>query len=644
MIDSFAQEQDNKILWLPVLIGIGIIISPAAYGKEFLILITALFIFSVFLRNRLLSYVILLIGTGVATFYLRVHMLDTKFISEPLYAYKIIAKVHEINQKGKFTQIVLKDLKHYKLTGLTKIRIRAYNVANNVKSGDIVSFSAKLNPPPNMVSPYAYNFARFAYFKGIGAVGFAVTPVTLCQSMKNNFLEKVDSLRNYIANSFIDIMGSRNGNIASALIVGKKQGIDLHIMDNIRKSGLAHLLAISGLHLTIVAFFFFVFFRKLFSLSMLLANKYNIKKWAAILGIISSAFYLIVAGMPISAQRAFIMVLITLIAILIDRNSSSIRSIAVSATIILLLEPESIFMPSFQMSFAAVIALCSFYETYKTLYIHNMFYRLTGYFSSIALSSLVASLATTPYTIYHFNYLSLGGIISNLIAIPLTTLIILPCGIISVILIPTGLAEVTGFIMSQGINIIIYLSRKIGTIHYSAIPVHIFDDISVLVITGGFLWLCLWRQRWRLIGIPIILIGIIIGVNYQTPDVWVDKKTVAVKGSDGQLYFLSKQRKNFVNNTWINQNGQRKMHFYNEHKNNDSVSINCNRDYCEYYNRGKSVLFLYSSSSVGLHDFDYILQLKDFPIRESDKLIPYKNIENGCFIWLVKDKIENLKI
>ncbi|MBQ4875093.1 MAG: ComEC/Rec2 family competence protein [Rickettsiaceae bacterium H1] len=462
-------------------------------------------------------------------------------------------------------------------------------------------------------------------------------PVKLYSKQKKSLSYKIDMLRNYVTKSFIDLTGKENGNIAAALIVGKRQGIEPKIMTSMRKAGLAHLIAISGLHLTIVTFFFFILFRKVLALSLYLATEYEIKKWAALFGISASFFYLIISGMSISAQRAFIMVTIMLIAIIIDRNASTMRSVAVAATIVLLLEPESIFKPSFQMSFAAVIGLCAFYESYRKLYVHNLFYRVCSYFSSVILSSIIASCATAPYTIYHFNYFSLGGIIANLVAIPLTTFLILPLGIITTILIPFHLAFLPSVIMSQGISLLIYTSKKVSNMPYSSFSVHTFDNLSIFIITFGFLWLCLWQQNWRFLGIPIFLSGMVIGLNYKTPDILVNEKTAAVKGSDNNLYFLSKQRKNFINKTWIAQNGQDKMYLYTEHSNSNKVGINCSKNNCKYFNKGKSVLFLFSpDSKIQINNFDYVIQLKEFPIEQTKNLISFDQVKNGYFLRIKK--------
>ncbi len=622
-IRNLEQEYDCRALWYPVLVGVGILLYYGGLSSYFLM---ALLVF--LFRSR--SCLIL---CGFLAMHLRVVTINTVMLDEPIYVHNAIATVQQINYQEKSIQLILKNIQHKKIINISKVRLKTYKLSEMIKAGDRVLFSAKLLPAPNMTSPYGYNFASFAYFEGISAIGF-VTSMKFLSASQHHFGADIDIIRNYISKSFVKMIGPKNGNIAAALIVGKRDGIESNIMSDVRKAGLAHLLAISGLHLTIIAFFFFIISRKLLALSIFIATKYNIKKCSAICGLVFGGCYLILSGMSISAQRSYIMVAIVHLAILFDRNSSTMRSISLAAFIILLLEPESLFKPSFQMSFAAVIGLCSFFEWYSVIYVNNIFYRVFDYFKAIVLSSLVAGLATTPYTIYHFNYFSLGGIISNLVAIPIATMVILPAGIISTFLMPFSLGYLPAFIMSKGIDLILSVSHKVANSEYSSIPIHTFDHVSILMISFGFLWLCLWRRRWRFYGIPIMIGGFICGLSYQTADVWVNGKMVAVKGGDGKLYFLNKQRKSFVSKAWIAQNGQQQILFYPQHCNDKLVSILCQANYCQYYNHGKSVLFLYGPSEISFNDFDYVIQLNNDQVFENKKLVPYGSIAGGYFLWL----------
>ena len=310
-------------------------------------------------------------------------------------------------------------------------------IEDGVKIGDQVKLSAKIFPLKIAPSEYAYDFARVAYYQKISATGFATSKVILHKKAEaRKFQEYIEAFRQYIYENLQRNIKKPHADIISALLIGKKDGIDQKTMVAIRDSGIAHLFAISGLHLSFVAGLFFIVFRNFLAISETLTLKYNTKKMSAFLTILPTTFYLLITGMQISAQRAYIMVILVLVAIMLERKYRGLIAIAFAASVILILEPEAILKPGFQMSFSAVLALVSSYQISA-----NKFFKikLIKYFASIITSSLIASLATVPYTIYNFNYFSISGIITNLIAIPIVTFIIIPLDIIYILLIPFNL-------------------------------------------------------------------------------------------------------------------------------------------------------------------------------------------------------------
>ncbi|MGN7618554.1 MAG: ComEC/Rec2 family competence protein [Ehrlichia sp.] len=352
-------------------------------------------------------------------------------------------------------------------------------------------------------------------------------------------------------------MKEDSANVLSALLIGKKEGIKNSIMQDIRNSGIAHIFAISGLHLSFIASLFFSLSRNILVLSGRLAESYNVKKISSIIAIVTSAAYLLIAGVPVSAQRAFIMVSYVFIGILIDRRHSNFCSIAVASFIILLFYPESLLSPSFQMSFAAVLALIASYDIFTKLIIANS---VLQYFFSIVLSSLIASLATLPYVIYHFNYFSIAGIFTNVLAIPITTFFIMPLGLLYIVLSVVNLQFCISGIIESSVELVIYLSKSISRIDNSVVLFHAFSSVSVLIITCGFLFLCIWKGNLRFFGLVLIILGFFIGINYVTPDILFNTRSIVVKESDGQLYTASKKNRlsSFINIAWARQNGQKK--------------------------------------------------------------------------------------
>ena len=224
---------------------------------------------------------------------------------------KIIGRIKNIHSRPHSSRFIMDRLKieHLRPSATPyNIRLNVNTNAQGVKIGDIISILAVLSPPPQPVIPGGYDFARYAYFNGIGATGYAVSdPEVIKPSSGFGIHNYIYILRRSIIDHILAVMKPVEGNIASALLVGEKGGIDKKSLENIRQAGIAHILAISGLHLSLVATIFFFTARAFLALFPTIALNYNIKKWAACISIMGSFAYLLISGSSISAQRAFIM-------------------------------------------------------------------------------------------------------------------------------------------------------------------------------------------------------------------------------------------------------------------------------------------------------------------------------------------------
>lgn len=588
---------------------------------------------------------------------------DTKILNKEKYINNIIATVKDINDKGLYKQFLLSVektsvieakinknnfwlMKHTRDLNNIRISVRT-EVEKDITIGDQVRLSVKLFPLKIAPAEYAYDFARVAYYQKISATGFATSKIFLHKKAKVKKLQEyIESFRQYIYANLQHNIKKPHADIISALLIGKKDGIDQKTMNAIRNSGIAHLFAISGLHLSFVAGLFFLTFRNLFAMSETFTLKYNTKKISAFLTIFPTTFYLLITGAQISAQRAYIMVILVLIAIMIERKYRGLIAIAFAASAILIIEPESILKPGFQMSFSAVLALISSYQ----INANKLFkIKIIKYFVSIMISSVIASLATVPYTIYNFNYFSISGIVTNLIAIPLVTLIIIPLGIIYIFLILLNLEWVVIPIIERPIDSVLYVTNIIADIKYLIIPVHTFPVSSIVIITFGLLWICLWQQNWRFMGIFFIVIGIFLGVMYRTPDILVSNDNIAVKENDNLLYSLTRKNRNFVVKTWAKQNGQDQILSHKKY-NDPNKSLNCG-DYGCIYNKGngKSVLLAYKQEDVleNCKNVDLIIQLNRFNLSAcNSQIVKYSDLEvHGTHsIWIMDKDIKIKKV
>ncbi len=617
---NFYKEKYNLVLWVPVLQCMGIVFYFSLSFEPnciiiFLLALIPLFIF--YTRHTILFVAVTAVFIGFSASKVKTVLVNTKALDKERYVKNMVATVKDIDNKGLYKQFLLAVFNDR----LDNIRISVRTgIDNNIKIGDQVILSAKLLPLKIASAEYAYDFSRIAYYQKISATGFATSRMLLYRKAETKKIyEYIESFRQYIYENLQSNMKSVHANIMAALLIGKKDGVDSKTMDAIRNSGIAHLFAISGLHLSFVAGLFFLIFRNLFAVSEILTLNYNTKKISALLTILPTTFYLLMTGMQVSAQRAYVMAVLVLIAIILDRKYRALVAIAFAASVILVVEPESIFKPGFQMSFSAVLALISCYQ----IKLFNV--RVLQYFVSILTSSVVASLATTPYTIYNFNYFSVSGIVANLIAIPIVTLIIIPLGLIYILLCPFKVEKLVVPIIEYPIDSILYL---INTITNFSITMHAFPASSIIIITLGFLWLCLWAQRWRLYGISLILIGFLFGITYKMPDILVNVDNIAIKENDGLLYSLTGKSRNFVIRTWARQNGQDKV--LNHKKYSGNSRLRCDLDGCIYYHNNKLVLLTYKEKSILKYcNSSYlIVQLDDFSYQNCDApVIRYSDLK-----------------
>jgi competence protein ComEC len=237
------------------------------------------------------------------------------------------------------------------------------------------------------------------------------------------------------------------GEIAAALITGERGGISEQVSQAMRDSGLAHILSISGLQMAIMARTVFWLVRALLALVPSLALRYPIKKWAAAAALVAATFYLALSGAAVPTVRSWIMMSIVLIAVMLDRPALTMRNVALAALAILLVAPESLFEPSFEMSFAAVIALVALYEWLSTRgrSLHDVspvwvaLRRGASLAGAAAATTLVASAAIAPFAVYHFHRMTHFGLIANLVAAPLVSLLIMPMALLSLLAMPFGL-------------------------------------------------------------------------------------------------------------------------------------------------------------------------------------------------------------
>lgn len=580
--EQFFADQQRWSLWLPVFFGTGIALYfalPLEPSKwitlgvaEFLILLAILWRFH---PERLVALLVpAFILLGFAVIQIRTIWLSSYQAPIPSDILYLSGRVKstDYNQRGSQRLILdrLRDFEEKPLSGQFRVSLRPQT--DILHSGQCVEMIAKLMPRAKASLPGGYQFDRKSFYLGLSGSGYAasrVLPVDCPEppSLTDKITFAVDKLRRGIISHIKGVLPPAEASVAAAVIAGEQGGVPRSQIQNYRDSGLAHFLSISGLHMSMITGLMFFFIRLLIALIPPLALRCDSKKISAFFAIGIGMVYLLISGAAVPAQRAFIMTFIVLLGVLTDRRAISMKTIAWAAFIVLLVSPEALIGASFQMSFAAVIALIAFYERFAgTLHrflngngtvqisLLTKIFRVTiVYILGILISDLVASLATMPFSIYHFNRIALYTTLANLMAGPVIGFVIMPFTLLSLVAMPFGLdywpLQVVGFGISQVNEITKYVS---------SLPSAGWQLLSMptwglgLIVFGG-LWLAIWQTPWRNWGWFLIVGGILSIASVKTPDVLVNPEAdlFAVKAADGTMVVLPKRGDNFTKSVWL---------------------------------------------------------------------------------------------
>lgn len=428
---------------------------------------------------------------------------------------------------------------------------------------ECIELVAEVAPLMKANSVGGYQPDRNLFFEGLNGSGYVLSQVfPIDCSVPNNFWRgKIDKIRRNITAQIENILPKDQASIASAILSGNRELMSKEQADNYRNSGLAHFLSISGLHMSMIAGLMFFFIRLIMATIPQIALRCNSKKVAAFCAIIVSTLYLIISGAAVPTQRAYIMVLIILLAAIFERKAISMRNLALAASFILIISPQMLISISFQLSFAAVTAMIAFYESFSTK-IHRFlssensgligktFKIVIAYLLGVIIADFIASAATLPFVIYHFNKVALFTSLTNLLAGPIIAFIIMPSILLSLLLIPLGMAWLPLKISGFGIILINNITSWVSSFDGATLWLPSFSPLGMFIIIFGGLILCLQKSKLRHIGWLFVFAGALSLFSIQTPDIIAadNGKTIAIKDNTGKLQLL------FGGNHWMKQN------------------------------------------------------------------------------------------
>jgi competence protein ComEC len=424
----------------------------------------------------------------------------------------------------------------------TPKRVRVTVEADSVPApGQALRLRAMLGPPPPPAAPGAYDFARDAWFHGVGGVGFQIgeaRPIALDPPpARLRLTMAVNAFRWRLASRIVERMGPERGGIAAAMVTGHEAWITKQQTEAMRASGLAHILSISGLHMAIVGGFMFGLVRIVIAAWPWAALRVPGKKIAALAGLAAVGTYLVISGAPPPALRAAITATVAFAAILFDRQAISLHGLAIAALIILVVQPESAGAPGFQMSFAATAALVALAEAWprpvreiSVPWPIRLFQGATAWLAVSVGASLVAGLATGPFAMQHFNRVAVWGLPANLAVAPLSSFVIMPFLALGAALEGGGLGGPFLAIAGWGIDGMLAIANGFASASGAQHVVASGPPFTLALAFVGLMLLCLWRGRLRWLGAPLAL-AVALWPRPPAPDVWIapDGTTAAVR-------------------------------------------------------------------------------------------------------------------
>jgi competence protein ComEC len=417
-------------------------------------------------------------------------------------------------------------------------------------SGALVQVRARLAPPPPMALPGTYDFARDAWFKRIGAVGKALGPVQVVEKGRAGTLE---SVRGRLASHIHDRLPGSESGIAVALVTGDQNSVTEEDADAMRASGLTHLLSVSGLHIAAVVAAAMLLSLKLLALSERLALRFNLVLVSAGVAAAAGIGYTLLTGAQVPTVRSCVAAVLVLLGIALGRDALSIRLVAVGALAVLLFRPEALAGASFQMSFAAVTAIVAIHQTQWARLLFQRrdegILRRTGRaLAAIVLTGLAVEFALIPFALFHFHRAGLYGVAANVIAIPLTTFVIMPLEAGALLLDSIGAGQPLWWLTGIAIQALLGLAHAVAAAPGAVALMPSMPRWAFGVMVAGGLWLCLWSSRVRLLGLLPIAMGAGAAVTSPTPDLLVtgDGRHLVVLRSDGTPLLLRERAGDYM--------------------------------------------------------------------------------------------------
>jgi len=513
------------------------------------------------------------LGPGPAPVFLALACVAAGYLAAGARAHLLAAPVLEFRYYGPVEgRVVLIDRSASDAPRLTLDRVRLSRVApapacvrvalHGIAAGDvpapgeIVALSGHLAPPGGPVEPGGFDFQRRAWFDRLGAVGYTRSPVVrVAPAAVGGPAQAVRQMRAAMSQRVQAAMPGPRGAFAAAILTGDRSAIPADTQEALRASNLAHLLAISGLHMGLLAGTVLGLLLLLAALlPPRLAARVPARRLAAAGALAAAGFYLALSGGNVATSRAFVMVAVMLGAVMLGRRAVTLRAVALAATILLLWQPEVLGEPGFQMSFAATVALVAVFGALAGRFAGWPSWARWGV--ALVISSAVAGAATAPVAAAHFNRIAAFGLVANLASVPLMGAVVMPAAVAAAALAPLGLEGLAFAVMSPAIGWILGVAHEVAAWPGAVVPVHAPPGAVLPLMAFGGLVCVLWQGRARWAGLAPVALGLALWAQHERPVLLVAPEGTLMGAMTGEGRALSRGRgAGFAARVWLENDG-----------------------------------------------------------------------------------------
>jgi competence protein ComEC len=578
VLSSLEAQRERMFLWSPVFLIAGIWTyfnlhsEPSAMAVAILAVVTLVLLIIGRRRDLVLIFALVLLGFVAAKF--RQEVVATPLLRAAVSESDISGYVADADNRGSSRRVLAIELDS--ATNVPdgelprRVRISTYAAAN-ILIGDYISMKARLTPLPMPVSPGEFDYGRVLYFQSIGAMGQGKSaPIIEARPVPYKFAVRrfFHNMRSGMGARIIAVIPGPIGAFANAVITGERAAIPKEMNTSLQVSGLAHILSISGLHMSLVAGGVFWVVRAVLALFPFMALRYPIKKYAAVAALFIGLIYMLLADSGSATERSYIMIAVMFFAMLVDRPAVSMRNLAIAAVLILLVTPEESMGASFQMSFLAVMGLAAFFEYWNhrpvdvKQYAKSRGVRFANYVGKHMVGSLLTTIVagglSSIAAAYHFGRMAPYGTIANGLSLPVVGIFVMPPALASALLMPFGLEEWPLKVMEFGLKITMWISDVVASWPGANVLIAKPALNSIVVMVLGAAILCIGVGRFRFVGVASMAMGFFTMELGQRPQILIEERAsnVAVLDRTGQYVFADRSKGKFAGEKWLQGNGE----------------------------------------------------------------------------------------